>query len=512
MSLKKIQIAPTLRISLGLVLVTMSILFTAYLLGLAPDKSHAVLDARKKLAETLAVQYSTLAQKGETDSIRKSMGALVERNDDVLSAALRSMNDSVIAEAGNHERHWVDPPGEQSTPTHALVPIFNGARRWGTVELSFEPVDSGRFLGSFKGSFFWLIVYMTVLGFLGYFFFMRRTLRELDPATVIPPRVKAALDALVEGVVLLDEKEQIVLVNDAFAEHVDETPSSILGRKASDFRWLIPESKKPAQSSHPWVDAMQSREKRTGVQLALDTPSNGMRLFRINGAPILDGRGRCRGALATFDDVTELERKNEQLRETLDMLEQSQEEIQKQNKQLEVLATHDPLTNCLNRRSFMEKLEEEWNKSIRLGQPLACIMVDIDHFKSINDHYGHAAGDQVIKQMAETLCSGFRNDDVICRYGGEEFCVVLPYVTANQAAALAERIRRRIATQDSWGVRLIDDHRVTASLGVTGTEFGAEEPSQMLEQADKALYASKAAGRDRVTRWDNVQSKQAALG
>lgn len=511
MNLKKLPAAPTLRISLGLVLVTVSILFTAYLLGLAPDQSRVVLDARKKLVETLAVQYSALAQKGDLATIRGSMQALVERNDDVHSAALRSVNGNLMAEAGDHEQHWVDPPGDQSTPTHALVPIFQGSHRWGTVELSFAADESGGFLGFSKGSFFWLVIYMTILGFLGYLLFMRRTLRELDPATVIPPRVKAALDALVEGVVLLDEKEQIVLVNDAFAEQVDEPPSAILGRKASAYKWLIPESKKPARG-YPWVDAMHACEKRVGIQLALNTPSNGMRTFMVNGAPILDGRGRCRGALATFDDVTELERKNEQLRETLDMLEASQEEIQRQNKQLEVLATHDPLTNCLNRRSFMEQLEEQWNKSVRLGQPLACIMIDIDHFKSINDHYGHAAGDQVIKQMADTLRSGFRSDDIICRYGGEEFCVVLPYVTANQAAALAERIRRRIATQDSWGVRLIDDHKITASLGVTGTEFNANDPNDLLEQADKALYASKAAGRDRVTRWDNVQSKQAAIG
>ncbi len=511
MNLKKIQVAPTLRISFGLVAVTTSILFTAYLLGLAPNKSQATLEARKKLVETLAVQYSDLTQKGEIDTIRKSMQALVERNDDVLSAALRTHSGRLMADAGDHERHWEDPPGEKSTPTHALVPIFNGSARWGRVELSFGSEGTGGFFDNSKGSFFLLVAYMVILGFLGYFLFMRRTLRELDPATVIPPRVKAALDALVEGVVLLDEKEQIVLVNEAFVEHVDQPASAILGHKASDFKWLIPESKKRAQS-HPWVDAMQAGEKRTGVHLVLETPSNGMRTFMVNGAPILDGRGHCRGAIATFDDVTELERKNEQLRETLDMLEQSQEEIQKQNKQLEVLATHDPLTNCLNRRSFMEKLEEEWNKSIRLGQPLACIMVDIDHFKPINDNYGHAAGDQVIKQMAETLRSGFRSDDVICRYGGEEFCVVLPYVTANQAAALAERIRRRIATHDSWGVRLIEDHKITASLGVTGTEFEPEDPSQLLEQADKALYASKAAGRNRVTRWDNMSSKQAALG
>lgn len=511
MNMKKLRLAPTLRISLGLVLVTVSILCTAYLIGLTPDKAAEVLDARKKLSETLAVQYSDLAQKGQIDTIKKSMRALVERNDDVLSAALRATSGRLVAEAGDHERYWVDPPSGQSTATHAVVPIFSGSQRWGKVELSFTPVYAGGFLGLSRGSFFWLVVYMTILGFLGYLFFMRRTLRELDPATVIPPRVKAALDALVEGVVLLDEKEQIVLVNDAFIEQVEEPASVILGHKASEFKWLIPESKKPARG-FPWLDAMHTQEKRIGVHLALKTSSQGLRTFVVNGAPILDGRGRCRGALATFNDVTELERKNEQLRETLNMLEQSQEEIQRQNQQLEVLATHDPLTNCLNRRSFMEKADEEWNKSIRLGQPLSCIMVDIDHFKSINDHYGHAAGDEVIKQMAETLRSGFRSDDVICRYGGEEFCIVLPYVTANQAAALGERIRRRIATQDNWGVHLMNNQKVTVSLGVSGTEFGANEPAELLEQADKALYASKSAGRDRVSRWDHIQSKQIAIG
>jgi GGDEF domain-containing protein len=112
----------------------------------------------------------------------------------------------------------------------------------------------------------------------------------------------------------------------------------------------------------------------------------------VNGAPIYDGSGNPRGALATFDDVTALEEKNEQLQAMVEKLEHSQAEISRQNKQLAFLATRDPLTGCFNRRSLFEQLETTFRKAQQGGGNLACIMCDIDHFKAVNDNHGHATG------------------------------------------------------------------------------------------------------------------------
>jgi len=503
--------SPTFRLSVGLVLVTVSILLTASLFGLTPDPTREVLDARKKLVETLAVQFSELAQDNNVRAIRNALRALEERNEDVLSAALRTRERGVVAEAGPHQRHWVDPPGNRSTATHALVPIFDGDKRWGTVEVSFTPVEPGGFMSLATHPLALLLSYTATAGFLGYLVFMRRALRELDPSSVIPPRVKSALDSLTEGVVLLDGREQIVLANAAFARKLERSPESLLGCKVSQLDWRTADTGRPV-GEPPWIRGMRSGEQWTGVSLALHTRPGEVRTFVVNGAPILDGRGRARGALATFDDVTELQEKNTRLREALSLLETSQEEVRRQNEQLQKLAMYDPLTNCLNRRSFMQKLEVALDSARRGYQPIACIMVDIDHFKSINDGHGHAAGDQVIKRVAEHLRSVAREDDLVCRFGGEEFCTVLPHTDAAQAAALAERLRRRIAGHADWGFELEPGRHITASLGVASSESAGYQGHELLECADKALYVSKNGGRNRVTRWDRIETRDAALG
>ena len=108
-----------------------------------------------------------------------------------------------------------------------------------------------------------------------------------------------------------------------------------------------------------------------------------------------------------------------------------------------MLATRDPLTGCQNRRSFYEALETHWNASQRHGHSLGFLMVDLDHFKAINDNHGHSAGDVVLQKMSAVLKSSVRNCDLVCRYGGEEFCVLMPDVTLDQAVAGAEHLAAR---------------------------------------------------------------------
>jgi diguanylate cyclase (GGDEF)-like protein len=123
-------------------------------------------------------------------------------------------------------------------------------------------------------------------------------------------------------------------------------------------------------------------------------------------------------------------------------------------------------------------------------------MVDVDKFKAINDTQGHGKGDQVLQQVAETLKSTVRAADLVCRYGGEEFCVLLPHTTAQEAFEAAERFRRAIAARPLAGIP------VTASFGASSIASGAQEPRELLDQADKALYTAKRSGRDRVVLWN----------
>ena len=158
----------------------------------------------------------------------------------------------------------------------------------------------------------------------------------------------------------------------------------------------------------------------------------------------------------------------------------------------------DPLTGCLNRRAFFERFEDEWSGISRYGYSLGCIMVDIDHFKLINDNHGHAVGDQVLQRLSEILKTTVRKTDSVCRYGGEEFCVLLPHTDINNTYNAAEKLRQTI--EGSMPANL----SITASFGVSAYELHARSPQEMIDQADKALYAAKNNGRNRVIRWDQM--------
>ena len=335
------------------------------------------------------------------------------------------------------------------------------------------------------------------LAFLGYFVLIRKTLRDLDPSAVVPERVRAALDSLVEGVVLINRQERIVLSNKAFEKQVGDVGRSLLGRKASTLNWMDPKSHKQALKL-PWQTAMREGVSQAAVPLMLPNGPNQTRTLMVNGAPILDDDGQPRGALATFDDVTPIEAQNTRLQKMLTALKKSSEKIRKQNRALQVLATQDPLTGCLNRRAFFERFEMEYNRAQRYQHELSCIMVDIDHFKLINDNHGHPVGDKVLQKMSGTLEACLRGSDVVCRYGGEEFCLILPECNPQGASNTAERIRRTVAATTYSGID------ITISLGVANLDSNPGNPSELISQADKALYQAKANGRNCVVTYSEA--------
>ncbi|MGK0440333.1 MAG: diguanylate cyclase (GGDEF)-like protein [Pseudohongiellaceae bacterium] len=157
------------------------------------------------------------------------------------------------------------------------------------------------------------------------------------------------------------------------------------------------------------------------------------------------------------------------------------------------------MTDCLNRRSFSQQFEGLFDEANKNNQKLSCIMIDLDLFKLVNDNYGHAIGDQVIKLLAEVLKSSTREDDLVGRYGGEEFCLVLPGMSAEMAMPMAERIRLKI--KDSSLKQFKNGPLVTASLGVASMDDAPTNPEDLNNKADEALYVAKESGRNRVVRW-----------
>ncbi|MFI1990942.1 GGDEF domain-containing protein [Actinoplanes sp. NPDC020271] len=160
-------------------------------------------------------------------------------------------------------------------------------------------------------------------------------------------------------------------------------------------------------------------------------------------------------------------------------------------------AVTDALTGVRNRRHFETKLVTECRRAARSGHGIGLLMVDLDHFKNINDTYGHQAGDRVLHDMAQRLLTGRRAGTVLARYGGEEFVVLVPHVDQDELVPLAERIRRSLADLpiEATEHTLIT---VTASIGAAWSPGASVDPAHLLRAADKALYAAKAAGRNRV--------------
>jgi len=164
---------------------------------------------------------------------------------------------------------------------------------------------------------------------------------------------------------------------------------------------------------------------------------------------------------------------------------------------LHLQAIHDPLTGLYNRRHMQEFLDREIHRAHRRHRPVAILMLDLDNFKLYNDTFGHAAGDDVLRSVGQTLLKSVRAEDFVCRYGGEEFLAILPECTLQQAAVRANEIRRRIKGSEVGSGRT-SPNPVTVSIGVAAFDETADQVRLLLKLADDALYQAKREGRDRI--------------
>jgi diguanylate cyclase (GGDEF)-like protein/PAS domain S-box-containing protein len=482
---------------------TISVLLFARTWGLLPDSRAEVLSGRSALCEAMAVHFSLMADCGETGLLQTDLESFARRNPDVRSLAIRS-GGKILAEVGPHATNWQSKSDRRSAETQMSVPIHNEDSGWGTLEATFTPIGQSGWWLSRSAWFLLLAGYVVSCYAVAYYLYLRKLLTQLDPQKVIPSRVKMALDTMAEGLVILDDEGHIMLANAAFAKTIHEDTEHLIGRNVKDLAWEA-QPYEATEEPLPWSITLEQGIPQLGAVVYFAGGSDERLTFLVNSTPIHGQDGESRGALVSFDDITQLEKskleleKNRlELSEMLDSLRQSTDEIRRQNRELEQLATRDHLTGCYNRRSFFERFNSLWKSALRHNHPLSCVMVDVDHFKSVNDNHGHSVGDQVLQRVGQILLKMARESDVVCRYGGEEFAILLPYTTMDEAAEAAERIRFGLASA------IFPNLSITASLGVSAITFGAIDPQGMLDQADKCLYLAKRYGRNRVVRWDEI--------
>jgi PAS domain S-box-containing protein len=315
------------------------------------------------LAESLAVQYSALAERDQIETVKFAMETLAKRIPDILSLALVQNSGMVVAQIGDHAQVWVQPPGEESTLDFLQVPIFSGEQRWGVLQVAFRQTQANvsevqRFLTDPWVRF---LAFVSVVGFVGYLLFMKRTLRQLDPSGIIPSRVKAALDALAQGVVMIDTRDFIVLANDAFCQAVGKPVTSLIGSDLSTLSWAPSATSAPVLV-HPWTEAIMDKLPHSDRALLLKLPDGESRKFIVNTVPIMDDGSMVRGALVSFHDVTELDRANVSLREANSELELSRFQILEKNQELET--TNTSLHVEMNERKKVQAEKEELHQKL----------------------------------------------------------------------------------------------------------------------------------------------------
>ena len=485
---------PTLHLSLGLLSLTISLILIAYSFGLIPNEDKAALEARARISENIAIQLANLAGRNDVVAIKETIGSIVNRNSEVLSIAVRGPDGKLLVASDDHDRQWIEPNDGKSTVTHVLVPLWNADTPEGKIEIVFRPLATN-FLG-LSQAIIGLIGFIAVTGFPGFYFILKRALRELDPGSAIPERVKAAFDTLAEGVLIMDEHESILLANDAFVRSIYKG-EALLGAKVSELPWVQPDIVS-AVPEFPWRNALLRGDPVLGMPMTLRDRSGDVRRLLVNSTCIVDGKGAVRGLIATFDDVTILHRTNEQLNRSIELLNQSQQKISEQNQQLKILASSDPLTGCLNRRSFFSEAELALQNAIGQRQHFSFLMLDVDHFKGINDRYGHAAGDKVLVGLVDLLTNLARGAYLVGRYGGEEFCIAVAGLPEPNAEKFAEYIRSAVSNVTTW---LPNQARITVSIGVASCTDVPCEIADLVNRADQAVYAAKKAGRNRVVSW-----------
>lgn len=297
---------------------------------------------------------------------------------------------------------------------------------------------------------------------------------------IVPVARKFIIEQMSDGILVFDKQDRIIDINASAARLLNVPIGYATGMNAGSLYAIPGETLPEARACGLFARTIQVGDRYVDL-----------RANRLNDfAPNLNS------VLVVLRDVTDLKRTSEQLQTANRRLQAHVAEIERMHSLLREQALHDPLTGLYNRHYMEDVLERELAHSARTGQPLAVIMIDIDHFKRINDTYGHLNGDEILKALAQILCTQTRDEDVACRFGGEEFLIILGNTQASVASARANGWR----TQFESLVLKLNGAKVSAtfSAGIAVCPMQSAERNGLLNAADQALYAAKSGGRNRV--------------
>ncbi len=295
---------------------------------------------------------------------------------------------------------------------------------------------------------------------------------------LVPVSRHTLLDTMIEGVLVLDNEHRIADINSAAARLLGLSAGSCTGENASALLGNWPQL----------LAYCSSRSETQGEIQALG------RYLGVRAVPLHEGGRRRHGLLLVLRDISKHRMSEDQLRDANTRLQAHVAEIETLQVKLQEQAIRDSLTGLFNRRFLEETLQREIARAARAGTPLGIVMIDIDHFKDLNDTHGHRAGDAALQALGRLLIANTRGGDVACRYGGEEFVLALPGATLEVARDRAEQLRRAVAA-----LRVDHDDAklsMTISAGIAAYPVHGERVDEVLDNADQALYQAKNSGRN----------------
>ncbi|MFT5445159.1 MAG: PAS domain S-box-containing protein [Gammaproteobacteria bacterium] len=303
------------RIALGLVGLMVSLVLIAATLDLVPDRDMAMREGRAALAEVIAVNTSNWIEKNDLPQAQETLGLAVDRNADLLSAAVRRKGGEGIAQFGEHAAYWLPMNNQYSNDAQILVPLLAAGKRWGELELRFVPLTRPGIMGILTHPLLLLSGFMALAGFCGFYFYLSKTLAQLDPSKAVPGRVRSALDSMAEGLLVIDRNGRVVLANLAFATLAGRDADGLAGVKSEDFNWEFDHDVDAEPPEMPWAIALRLGSERRDEMVYLRDACGIRRALKANCSPVLGSSGRPGGVLVSFDDVTQLEAQEVELRE-----------------------------------------------------------------------------------------------------------------------------------------------------------------------------------------------------
>ncbi|KPL73160.1 hypothetical protein ADM99_02640 [Leptolinea tardivitalis] len=301
---------------------------------------------------------------------------------------------------------------------------------------------------------------------------------------LVPIARETLVEQMLDGMIVLDDQQRIIDINPSARKMVANGENIKIGDHLAD---VLPELSSTISVS---------KSRSTTQILSYQETQDDQRFVDVRFTLLTGSKADANCSLVILRDITKRKNMEDSLNQANQELEKRIEEIQKLQHQLKEESIRDPLTNLYNRRYLMDAMQREFARARRDQYPVSIILADIDHFKRVNDTYGHLVGDGVLQQLSRILVSSFRLEDIVCRYGGEEFIIVMPDTTIETALSRIDSTRVLVEST----ILDISEQKVqiTLSAGIAIFPDQGSDIDTVIKEADKALYRAKLEGRNRV--------------